>query len=112
MRIWRRPQPKLSVKLQQVQVIKLVPCNSDGECSRQKTQSAQHEEVEKVNLQLQKLQMELMQQALSLKTGGKEKRAPTNYHWYCRTHRDQGQQTERLGRGSREEESSCCFFSS
>lgn len=89
----------LSVKVQQEQVtlmkkaIKLVQCNTGGECSSQKNHSAQAEDLEEVSLQLQKLHMDLTQQALSLKTDGKEKRAPTK--WY-RTRSDQQQQTDQL----------------
>lgn len=89
----------LSVKVPQEQVtlmkkaIKLLQCNTGGECSSQKNQSAQAEDLEEVNLQLQKLHMDLMQQALSLKTDGKEKKAPTK--WY-RTHSDQQQQTDQV----------------
>lgn len=91
----------LCVKLQQEQetlmkkAIKLVPCHTEDECTSQRTLSAQEEEVEKVNLQLRKLHMELLQQALSLKTGGKEKKAPTRYQW-SKIHRDQEQQTDQL----------------
>lgn len=91
----------ISVKLQQEHVtlikkaIKLAPCNTEDECTSQKTQSLPAEEVEKVNLQMQKIRMELIQQALTLKTGGEETKAPTKCQWY-RTHRDQEQQTDKL----------------
>lgn len=70
---------KLRVKLQQEQAnlmknaIKLVPCNTEDECTGQRTHSAQAEGVE-VSLLLQKPHMELIQLTLSLKTGGKKKK--------------------------------------
>lgn len=83
----------LSVKLQKEQaalmqdIIELVPCHVEDDRTGQRTQSAQAEEVEKANLRLQRLQMELMQQALSLK------KAPTKYQW-CKTQMDREPQTE------------------
>lgn len=61
--------------------------NNEGECSSQKT-----EELEEANLQLQKLQLDLMQQAMILKTDGKGKKTQSKYHWY-RSHKVQEQQT-------------------
>lgn len=88
----------LSVRVQEEQVtlmkkaIKLVPCNNDDKCSSQQNKEA--EQLEKVNLQLQKLNKDLMQQALSLKPSGTERKK--NKHQWYRTHRDQEQQTEPL----------------
>lgn len=96
----------IMVNLQKEQValmkkaIKLIPCHTEDDCTGQTTQPAQAEEVKKVNLQLQKLQMDLMQQDLSLKTHGE---AATKYRWY-RTHGDQEQQTELEDEAASEQE--------
>ncbi|KAK2857042.1 hypothetical protein Q5P01_005777 [Channa striata] len=89
----------LGVKLQQEKVtllkkaIALVPCNTEGQGN--KNWSAQAEDLEKVNLQIQKINLELLQQALCLQSGGYQKKAPPKHHW-IRVHKDQEQQTEQL----------------
>ncbi|KAF3688439.1 hypothetical protein EXN66_Car004111 [Channa argus] len=82
----------LSVKLQQEQVtllkkaIKLVPCN---------TCSAQAEDLEKVICQIQKVHLELLQQALCVKNGHYKNKTSSKHHW-IRAHKDQEEQTEQL----------------
>ncbi|KAK2917455.1 hypothetical protein Q8A73_004201 [Channa argus] len=82
----------LSVKLQQEQVtllkkaIKLVPCN---------TCSAQAEDLENVNLQIQKVHLELLQQALCVKNGHYQNKTSSKHHW-IRAHKDQEERTEQL----------------
>lgn len=59
--------------------------NNEGERSSNKT-----EELEEANLQLQKLHLDLMRQAMILKTEGKGKKSQSKYH------KGQEQQTDLL----------------